>query len=190
MYLVNITTWDYHRNRKTAVAEEIEEFLRSRNDTYSIVLQISLQFEEYYYSIERIGRINEYKQANPLHISCTTRIHREIRNLLSIICYYTVTEEEIQAWMIRYGSTIIDAAEKKDVILARLAIHFFKVSLLFTLSSFRDFLRSEVISMEDFIEFQGDRLRLTMERKIRNEGRKYMVNDGDILDFFASHQRN
>eukprot|EP01040_Poterioochromonas_malhamensis_P013006 gene13006-14262_t len=172
LYLVNITTWDYHRNRKTAVAEELEDFLRSRNDTYSIVLQISLQFEEYYYSIERIGRINEYKQANPLHISCTTRIHREIRNLLSIICYYTVSEEEIQAWMIRYGSTIIDAAEKKDVILAR------------------DFLRSEVISMEDFIEFQGDRLRLTMERKIRNEGRKYMVNDGDILDFFASHQRN
>lgn len=119
LYLVNITTWDYHRNRKTAVAEEIEDFLRSRNDTYSIVLQISLQFEEYYYSIERIGRINEYKQANPRHISCTTRIHREIRNLLSIICYYTVSEEEIQAWMIRYGSTIIDAAEKKDVILAR-----------------------------------------------------------------------
>jgi ribosome-binding ATPase YchF (GTP1/OBG family) len=40
--------------------------------------------------------------------------------------------------------------------------------------------------MEDWIEFQGDRLKLTIERKIRNEGRKYMINDGDIMAFFAT----
>lgn len=171
MYLVNITTWDYLRHRKIQLTEELEEYLQSRQDSTAIILQVSLQFEEYYYSIEKAGLIQEYQQANPYHLSCTTKLYREIQNVLSIIIYYTISETEIQAWMIRYGSTIIDAAAKKDVIFAR------------------EFLRSEVIGYNDFMEYSGDRLRLTMERKIRNEGRKYLINDGDILAFFTAGQK-
>jgi ribosome-binding ATPase YchF (GTP1/OBG family) len=58
------------------------------------------------------------------------------------------------------------------------------------LLSDREFLRSEVISFQEFVEFAGDRLKLNLERKIRNEGRKYIINDGDIVDFFASNHHN
>jgi ribosome-binding ATPase YchF (GTP1/OBG family) len=109
--------------------------------------------------------------ANPRHISCISKIYSEIRNLLSIIHFYTITEDEIQCWMLRYGSSIIDAAIKIDVQLAR------------------EFLRSEVISYEDWLELEGNRMKLNVERKIRNEGRKYLVNDGDILAFFASEPK-
>ncbi len=49
---------------------------------------------------------------------------------------------------------------------------------------FRNFMRVETIAFEEFLIFKGDRLKLNMDGKIRVEGRKYIVNDGDILDFF------
>lgn len=45
-------------------------------------------------------------------------------------------------------------------------------------------MRAEIISFEEYHMFKGDRLKLNMDGKIHMEGRKYIVNDGDILDFF------
>ncbi len=45
-------------------------------------------------------------------------------------------------------------------------------------------MRSEVISFEDYTAFKGDRLKLSMEGKVKVEGRKYIVNDGDLVEYF------
>jgi ribosome-binding ATPase YchF (GTP1/OBG family) len=53
----------------------------------------------------------------------------------------------------------------------------------------RNFLRADVVAFEDYQKFQGDFLKLQMECKLRNEGRKYIVNDGDIIQFFENNTK-
>jgi ribosome-binding ATPase YchF (GTP1/OBG family) len=48
----------------------------------------------------------------------------------------------------------------------------------------RNFVRVEVISYEHYHLYNGDRLKLKMDGLIRVEGRRYVINDGDILDFY------
>lgn len=119
IYLINLTSWDYHRGRKTAITEEIENYLMNRQEINPSVVQISLEFELHYDEVEREGNIEAYRLANPSHYSCTEKIFKEIRYVLSIIHYFTMNEIEIKCWMIRYGSTIVDAAGRKETNLSR-----------------------------------------------------------------------
>ena len=48
----------------------------------------------------------------------------------------------------------------------------------------RNFLRGEVVSFNDFHFHGGDRLKVMMEGKLKAETKKYVVNDGDIIEFF------
>ena len=168
IYLVNVSSWDYHRDRKLSVTEDLENYCHNRGENNPSIIQVSMEFEQQFYIVELQNQMEQYQKANPRHISSVVKIFREIRYFLSIIYFYTITDTEIKTWALRYGSTIVDAAGKIDIFLAR------------------EFLRSEVISMEDWIDYKGDRLKLTMDRKIRNEGRKYIINDGDIVTIFAT----
>ncbi|RYG66588.1 DUF933 domain-containing protein [archaeon] len=47
----------------------------------------------------------------------------------------------------------------------------------------RNFIRADVVSFEDFQALGGDRIKLAIEGKVRAQGRKYIVNDGEIVDF-------
>eukprot|EP01035_Chromulina_nebulosa_P016883 gene16883-22371_t len=47
----------------------------------------------------------------------------------------------------------------------------------------RKFIRAEVISYRDFKKFNGDRDKLLTEKLIKVQGKKYIVNDGDIIEF-------
>ena len=42
----------------------------------------------------------------------------------------------------------------------------------------------EVTRFEDYHAASGDKLVLKMEGKLRVEGRRYAINDGDIVEFF------
>jgi ribosome-binding ATPase YchF (GTP1/OBG family) len=119
IYLVNLTSWDYHRDRQVPITEEIESYLVERGEKNPAIIQISLEFEERLYHVELNNQLEEYQNANPRHLSCSTKIFKEIRSLLSIIHYFTFNEEEIKCWMIRYGSNMIDAAGKMNVRFAR-----------------------------------------------------------------------
>ena len=48
----------------------------------------------------------------------------------------------------------------------------------------RHFMRGDVIAFSDYERFNGDRLKLMIEAKLKNETKKYIVNDGDIIEFF------
>ena len=47
----------------------------------------------------------------------------------------------------------------------------------------RSFLRCDVITFEDFRKFGGDFFKLNLDRKIRAQGKRYVVYDGEILSF-------
>ncbi len=50
---------------------------------------------------------------------------------------------------------------------------------------YRNFLRGEVIAFADYERYNGDKLKLLIDGKLKTETKKYIVNDGDIIEYFA-----
>lgn len=94
-------------------------------------------------------------------------MHRLIRlcyEHLGLISFLTVGKDEVRAWTIRKGTTAHMAAGK---------IHS---------DIQRGFIRAEVISYKDFIE--AGSMAVARERGLlRLEGKDYIVQDGDIINF-------
>ncbi len=84
--------------------------------------------------------------------------------LLNLITYFTTGPKESRAWTIKNGSTAQTAAGK---------IH----------SDFeKGFICAETISFKDFINCQGEQ-QAKVQGKVRQEGKEYIVQDGDIMNF-------
>lgn len=87
---------------------------------------------------------------------------RSIFEVTSLITFYTCDEKEVRAWLLRRGSTALDAAGSIHTDLAR------------------GFIRAEVMSTEDL-------LRLGSEREVKAaglhhlEGKEYEMQDGDEI---------
>jgi GTP-binding protein YchF len=99
------------------------------------------------------------------------RIIRESFNLLGLMPFFTVGPDECRAWTIRRGATALEAAGE---------IHS---------DIQRGFIRGEVIGYDAMIEART----MAEVRKagaLRREGKTYVVQDGDIINFLfsVSHQ--
>jgi hypothetical protein len=93
------------------------------------------------------------------------RVIRESFSLLGRICYFTVGEDEVKAWVIPAGSRAPQAAA---------AIH----------KDFeRGFIKAEVASYEDFVACGNTLAGVKAAGKLRLEGKDYIVQDGDIISF-------
>ncbi len=93
------------------------------------------------------------------------RVIRESFSLLGRICYFTVGEDEVKAWVIPAGSRAPQAAA---------AIH----------KDFeRGFIRAEVAAYEDFVACGSTLAGAKAAGKMRLEGKDYVVRDGDIISF-------
>ncbi|UDG80892.1 Ribosome-binding ATPase YchF [Candidatus Hartigia pinicola] len=95
---------------------------------------------------------------------CLNRVIHAGYDLLSLQTYFTVGVKELRAWTISINSTAPEAAGK---------IHTdFKTG----------FIRAQVIAFNDFIKFHGEK-GAKEAGKMRIEGKDYIVQDGDILNF-------
>ncbi len=84
--------------------------------------------------------------------------------LLELHTFFTAGPKEVRAWTIPVGTRAAQAAGK---------IH----------TDFeRGFIRAETIAFDDFISLGGEKGAREAGR-LRLEGRDYVVNDGDILNF-------
>jgi GTP-binding protein YchF len=84
--------------------------------------------------------------------------------LLGFISFFTVGEDEVRAWTIKKGMTAKEAGGK---------IHS---------DIEKGFIRAEVISYKDFID--SGSIKVAKERGLlRLEGKNYIVEDGDIMNF-------
>ena len=83
---------------------------------------------------------------------------------LGLISFLTVGKDEVRAWPIASGATAVDAAGK---------IHS---------DIQRGFIRAETMSYEDLKEL-GDEKAVKAAGKTRLEGKNYIVQDGDIINF-------
>lgn len=88
-------------------------------------------------------------------------------SLLDLISFFTTGEKESRAWTIKRGSTAPEAGA---------AIH----------SDFRDkFIRAETIQWDKLVEL-GSWSTARGHGAIRTEGKEYIVQDGDVMEFLHS----
>jgi ribosome-binding ATPase YchF (GTP1/OBG family) len=83
---------------------------------------------------------------------------------LGLMSYFTAGVKEVRAWTIKRGTTAPKAAA---------VIH----------NDFeKGFIRAEVISYEDFVQYGGE-AGAKEAGKMRLEGKDYIVQDGDVMHF-------
>ena len=84
--------------------------------------------------------------------------------LLGLISFLTAGPKEVRAWTITKGTKAPGAAGK---------IH----------TDFeRGFIRAEVVAFDDLVR-EGDRNKVKEKGLLRSEGKEYVMNDGDIVEF-------
>ena len=92
------------------------------------------------------------------------RVTRASYDLLGVISFFTVGEDEVRAWTIRRGTKAREAAG---------AIHS---------DIERGFIRAEIYNYDDIIHYRTEAA-LKEKGLIRLEGKEYIMKDGDVVYF-------
>lgn len=92
------------------------------------------------------------------------RLIQKAFSTLGLMTFLTAGEKEVRAWTIKNGSTALTAA---GVIHTDFA---------------KGFIKAAVVSFEDFVEYGGWKKCLELG-KVRQEGRDYQMQDGDVVEF-------
>ena len=108
--------------------------------------------------------LNEFLDELGLDEPGLNRVIRGGYQLLGLQTYFTAGPKEVRAWTVRVGATAPQAAG---------VIH----------TDFeKGFIRSRTIAYDDYIEFKGEN-GAKEAGKLRDEGKDYVVQDGDVLLF-------
>jgi GTP-binding protein YchF len=91
------------------------------------------------------------------------RVIRLTYALLGLFSFFTAGEDECRAWTLRTGSSAVDAAGAIHSDLAR------------------GFIRAQVIGYEDLLE-AGSMAEARKRGTLRQEGKGYLVRDGDVIE--------
>jgi len=111
---------------------------------------------------------NAFMEEYGIKQSVRGRIIRTASELLGLISFLTVGEDECRAWPVKRGSTAQDAAGSIHTDLAQ------------------KFIRAETVSYADFID-NGGFAECKKKGLWRLEGKGYIVQDGDILSIRAGN---
>jgi GTP-binding protein YchF len=99
-----------------------------------------------------------------LHETGLARIIRAGYELLGLLTFFTVGPKEARAWTVHKGAKAPDAAGE---------IHS---------DMQRGFIRAETIAYDDYVALNGE-AGAKEAGKLRQEGKEYMVHDGDVMHF-------
>ncbi len=103
-------------------------------------------------------------EVDPVFGTGLDKLILESYKLLDLITFFTTGEKESRAWTTKRGATAPEAGK---------SIH----------SDFQDkFIRAEVIHYDKFLE-AGSRAAAREKGWIRTEGKEYIVQDGDVIEF-------
>lgn len=105
----------------------------------------------------------EYLAAFGIGSSAMDRVIALSYELLGLISFFTVGEDEVRAWTIKNNTAAVDAAE---VIHSDLK---------------KGFIRAEVVSYDDLVA-AGSHKEAKKKGSVRLEGKTYAVQDGDIIE--------
>jgi ribosome-binding ATPase len=106
----------------------------------------------------------DFMESYGLKESAIARLIRSCFQLLGLISFFTVGEDECRAWTIRRGSTALDAAMEIHSDIAR------------------GFIRAECVKYGDLMA-AGSLAEARNRATLRLEGKEYVVQDGEIVHF-------
>jgi ribosome-binding ATPase len=106
----------------------------------------------------------EFLEAMEIAEPARPKFIRAAYGLMQLISFFTVGEDEVKAWTISDGTPAVEAAGK---------IHS---------DIQRGFIRAEVAAYDDYI-VDKDMVKLKERGRLRLEGKNYVVQDGDIINF-------
>lgn len=158
LYVCNVAEGDAATGNKYTQAVEK---MAAEQGAESVVISAAIEAEIAQLSDEEA---KEYLDTIGLHEPGLDRLIRAGYHLLNLITYFTCGPKETRAWTIRRGTKAPQAAG---------VIH----------SDFeRGFIRAQTIAYNDYIEFGGE-VAAKEAGKARDEGKEYVVQDGDVMLF-------
>jgi GTP-binding protein YchF len=137
----------------------VQEFLRDKN---AEVLTIAGKLESEISELEEEEERVEFLEDAGLSEPSVNRMIRSAYHLLNLQSFLTQGPKEVRAWTIKKGMTAPEAA---GVIHSDIK---------------RGFIRAEVIKFDDFVNY-GNENAVKEAGKMHLEGKKYIVEDGDII---------
>jgi GTP-binding protein YchF len=143
-----------------ALVQEVRRYAEAEGNS---VVPICAKLEEEVAQLSESEAV-EFLQSLGLEETGLNRLIKAAYGILGLISYLTTGEIETRAWTIPKGTKAPEAAGK---------IH----------SDIQQgFIRAEVISYQDMVACQG-RARARELGKLRAEGKDYIVQDGDVIEF-------
>ena len=160
LYVLNLSERDAARAN---LAEQFAAEAGLKQRSHTAVAAICGQVE---------GELSELNDADAaefllsygLKESATSRLIRAGYQLLGLISFFTVGEDECRAWTIPAGTTALEAAGEIHTDIQR------------------GFIRAEVVKFEDLIA-TGSFAEARNRALLRLEGKEYVVHDGEIVHF-------
>tara|TARA_A100001011_G_scaffold396482_1_gene494459 strand:+ start:1689 stop:2786 length:1098 start_codon:yes stop_codon:yes gene_type:complete len=159
IFVANISDNDLI-NENSDHTKALLEYASSKNKT---VVELSGSIEMEIAVIDKKDQL-EFLKEYGLEESGLNKMIRNSYKILNLETFFTAGPKEIRAWSIPKGATAPNAAG---------VIH----------TDFeRGFIKAEVYNIKDLIEFQNEE-NIKSAGKLRQEGKDYIVNDGDIIFF-------
>ena len=157
MYIANVNEDGFENNPYLDRVREIAE------KEGAVVVPVCAAIEAEIAELEDDEKI-EFLQELGLEEPGLNRVIRAGYKLLNLQTYFTAGVKEVRAWTVSVGATAPKAAA---------VIH----------TDFeRGFIRAEVISYDDFVQYKGEN-GAKEAGKWRLEGKDYIVQDGDVMHF-------
>ena len=156
--VVNIDEKDIARGEDIS-----QQFKRVLDQKATVVLPIPAQIEM---EMQQLApeEAEAFRADLGITQSAMLKLIRTSYDLLGLISFFTVGEDEVRAWTIRTGTLAPQAAGEVHTDIER------------------GFIRAEVVHYDDFI-VRGNYAKCRSEGVLRLEGRDYAVKDGDIINF-------
>ena len=160
LFVVNVSEDDIIQTEHTEQLIKLHEYLNSRNENY---INICSSLEQEISNLEEEEQ-KEYLKEFGVEEPVLNSLIRKAYNMLSLHTFFTAGPQEIRAWTIKLNDTAYDAAGK---------IH----------TDFqKGFIKAEVYHFSDLVKYK-DELAVKEAGLIKQEGKEYVVKDGDIMLF-------
>ena len=161
LFACNVAEGDLRNAEANAFVQQVRAYVKEHHDTGAVVVSAEIESELVTLSPEERG---EYLGELGVSDTGAGNLIREVYGLLGLRTFLTTGEKETRAWTIHAGDKAPQAAG---------VIH----------SDFeKSFISAETVSYCDLVE-AGSFARARELGKLRTEGKDYVVQDGDVIEF-------
>ena len=160
LFVINVSEEDISEPDSSAELLKLQKYFNARNEKY---INICSSLEQEISNLDE-NEQKEYLKEFGVDEPVLNSLIRKAYKMLSLHTFFTAGPEEIRAWTIRLNDNAYDAAGK---------IH----------TDFqKGFIKAEVYHYSDLIKYNNE-LAVKEAGLIKQEGKEYIVKDGDIMLF-------